>query len=175
MKGMGLRALVAASAATMFLGLACGSSNANMPQTKTVKVSKTVVTRPPVTPVAVNTCTVPAESHAFFAFDSAALNSLDQPELADMAKCLTQGPLQQATITITGHCDPRGGVPFNQQLGMQRANAVAQLLQDAGVDASRITVKSDGKAGASTKEADWPYDRRVDIQVSSSSMNGIKQ
>jgi len=175
MKGIGLRAL-AASAATMFLVLACSSSTASMPQTKTVKVSKTVVTQPPpVTPVAVSVCAVPADNHAFFAYDSSSLNSLDEPDLTDMAKCLSQGPLQQATITITGHCDPRGGVPFNEQLGMQRANTVAKLLQDGGVDASRITVKSDGKAGASTKEADWPYDRRVDIQISSPSMNGINQ
>ena len=181
MKGICTRALTAASVAALLVGFGCSGNQtaAKAPMNRTVKVTKTTITETPpavvVVPVAVESCSVPAESHAFFAFAKYDLNKLDEPELADIAYCLTQGPLRQATVTLTGHADPKGSGPFNMKLGTERADTVAKYLEDHGVDSSRITVKSDGKAGASSDPADWPYDRRVDIVVSSSSMRGITQ
>lgn len=175
MKGIATRALTAASVAVMMVGLGCHKTHTTA-MSRTVKVTKTtVVEKPAPVKVAMEACSVPGESHAFFAYDSYALNKLDEPELADIAYCLSQGPLKDATITLIGHCDPRGGVPFNEKLGMERANEVAHYLEAHGVESSRITVKSVGKAGASMDKADWPYDRRVDIEVTSKGMRGISQ
>ena len=162
-------ALVAGSALVGAVG--CGNSHAKAPEAETrVEVSRTVVQTPPPTrvvviPVVLSTCSVPAESHASFEFSSDEISKLDEPELTDIAACLTHGPLEAATIQLVGHTDPRGSQAFNKQLGMSRAEHVAKFLEAHGVDKSRISVSSMGKEGAAKAKKDWPGDRRVDISV----------
>lgn len=50
-----------------------------------------------------------------------------------------------ANITVVGFADELGGTAYNQSLSTKRAEAVKQLLVDAGVDASRISTEGRGE------------------------------
>ncbi|MBK8921164.1 MAG: OmpA family protein [Saprospirales bacterium] len=52
-----------------------------------------------------------------------------------------------ATFTVVGHTDDVGEPAENIQLGMGRAKAIARILTDNGIAASRIKVESKGEAG----------------------------
>ncbi len=68
------------------------------------------------------------------------------------------------SIVIEGHCDERGSKSYNKKLGKKRAEAVKAYFVKNGVKASKITVKSYGKAlpvdTAHTEEA-WAKNRRA--------------
>ncbi len=132
---------------------------------ETIYIAEVPLPAPEVQPVLVETCSVPEQSDVFFAYDSADLTAVDTPQLSDIASCLTTGALAGTTITLVGHADPRGGVEFNQKLGMSRAEMTAKYLEKLGVDPSRITVKSMGKTGANPDPKEWAHDRRVDILI----------
>jgi outer membrane protein OmpA-like peptidoglycan-associated protein len=103
---------------------------------------------------------------AFFEFDSAQVETADSGVLAQLATCVTSGPLQGQRLELVGHADPRGPDEYNAKLGRSRAQSVAEFLVGRGVMNSNIAVSSDGEAGADpTTPAEWPYDRRVDIRV----------
>lgn len=165
------KALTVLVGGAMVTAVGCSNTPAKTPETTTrVEISKTIVETPPPTtvyviPVVLSTCSVPAESHASFEFSSVAIDKLDEPELTDIASCLTHGPLQAATVQLVGHTDPRGSKAFNEQLGMNRAEHVAKFLEAHGVASSRISVSSKGKEDAAAAKKDWPGDRRVDISI----------
>ncbi len=73
------------------------------------------------------------------------------------------------TVRLTGHADPRGRVRDNRNLGMLRAEAVAQQLLRFGVPAARIRrVSSGGEAAAARAHpapADYAWYRFVFIEV----------
>ena len=49
-----------------------------------------------------------------------------------------------ATILIEGHTDNTGSVAQNQLLSLQRANAIANYLQQMGIASTRIQTKGLG-------------------------------
>lgn len=157
--------------ASIFATVGCGNTPAKTPEATTVVESEsvTVVTPPPtkvyVIPIVLDSCAVPAESHASFEFAADTVENADEPELTDIAACLTKGALGTATVQLVGHTDPRGSQAFNQQLGMSRAEHVAKFLEAHGVAADRIAVSSKGKEDAGMTEKDWPGDRRVDVSI----------
>ena len=51
----------------------------------------------------------------------------------------------ELTITIEGHCDPRGTREYNLALGERRAYSVKNFLASLGVSENRISVISYGK------------------------------
>lgn len=101
----------------------------------------------------------------FFAFDSSDTRGADQPTMQLLADCMTTGPLKGKSIKLIGHTDPRGTPGYNLKLGLERADKVKQYLVTRGIDASRITTTSLGEDEASPSPADWPKDRRVEIQL----------
>ena len=65
------------------------------------------------------------------------------------------------SITISGYCDERGGIEYNQALGERRANALKSSLQKLGVDA-KVKVISYGKEKALVEghnETAWAQNR----------------
>lgn len=75
----------------------------------------------------------------------------------------------QIRATLIGHTDPRGSVAYNLALGRRRARAVYDFLVTAGVDTSRLSFASEGKAapvaiGNGVRE--HALNRRVEIQYS---------
>ena len=80
----------------------------------------------------------------FFDYDKADIRpGVDSQNVQADAQFLQQHP--NMMITIEGHCDERGSTDYNLTLGNERASAVAQALQKAGVPASQMRVVTFGK------------------------------
>src|SRR5690242_10013284 len=52
-----------------------------------------------------------------FDFDSADILEADRQVLAQVARCLTSGPLKGRSIELVGRADPRGETEYNMVLG----------------------------------------------------------
>jgi peptidoglycan-associated lipoprotein len=101
-----------------------------------------------------------------FAFDQSAITQEDRDVLAQVAQCLTTGPLKGKTAKLVGRADPRGTVAYNMALGERRANAVMSYLEGLGVPASELRDTSRGALDATGDDsAAWKLDRRVDIDI----------
>jgi peptidoglycan-associated lipoprotein len=105
---------------------------------------------------------------AFFAFDSAKLESLDAKPLSDVAACFTTGPMKGKSLKLIGRADPRGEHEYNMVLGQSRADTVSSFLRGKGLGDSHISTTSRGAINArGTDEAGWSKDRRVDVMLGS--------
>jgi outer membrane protein OmpA-like peptidoglycan-associated protein len=100
-----------------------------------------------------------------FDYDSAELNADAEATIAALADCFINGPLLDREMVVIGHADPRGPDDYNRELGMSRAEAVAQALTREGLANTRIDVESHGEAHAHADPDEWPDDRRVDVRV----------
>lgn len=78
-----------------------------------------------------------------FAFDSPALTAAARRILARKAAFLQAQP--SAGVVIEGHCDIRGAVAYNQDLGRLRAESVKRFLVSRGVAVHRIRIVSHGE------------------------------
>lgn len=73
-----------------------------------------------------------------------------------------------ASVSVIGHTDTAGDKDANTQLGLLRAQAIAQLLKQKGVRALEVTVASHGERNLLVKTPDnvpEPKNRRVEITV----------
>jgi len=71
-------------------------------------------------------------------------------------------------VRIVGGADPRGDAQYNLQLSQRRAQAVAAVLLDAGVDAARLDVQGLGAMDATSSTPDpdgWAFARRVTVTL----------
>jgi peptidoglycan-associated lipoprotein len=100
---------------------------------------------------------------AHFATDSWQIRAADSAQLKADAESLKSHP--EVKIVVVGHCDPRASERYNRRLGLRRAEAARDFLVAVGVDASRISVRSDGeKRPISTKPDEFWLDRRVEFE-----------
>lgn len=103
---------------------------------------------------------------AYFAFDSAHLKPDDTRVLDQVVTCFVSGPLKGRTVKLVGHADPRGGSDYNMTLGQSRADAVAQYMDNKGLDKAKTESTSRGAMDATgTDEPGWARDRRVDVML----------
>ena len=58
---------------------------------------------------------------------------------------LLKNTYKDSSVLIEGHCDERGTVEYNLELGKRRAQAVKDYLVDLGIEESRIHIVSYGK------------------------------
>lgn len=79
-----------------------------------------------------------------FGFDKATLSDQAAASLQPLVDRLLRH--EEATATIVGHTDSKGPAAYNQKLSVERAQAVADVFLDAGIDASRLTVEGKGEA-----------------------------
>ncbi len=101
-------------------------------------------------------------SHIFFDFDRYAIRSDAVPMLEANARIL-KNEHQDADVLIEGHCDERGTVEYNLELGKRRAQSVKDYLVDLGVQESRIRIVSYGKERPFCTESEpscWAQNRR---------------
>jgi peptidoglycan-associated lipoprotein len=106
------------------------------------------------------------QMQASFDFDSAALQDEDKKLLAEVGKCLTDGPLRGRSVTLIGRADARGESEYNMTLGESRAHAVNRYMVDLGVGKDKMKSTSRGEMDATgTNEEGWRKDRRVDIEL----------
>jgi peptidoglycan-associated lipoprotein len=101
-----------------------------------------------------------------FSFDSTELPPADRDVLAQVAKCLTTGPLKGQAVQLVGRADPRGEPEYNMGLGGRRAQTVKSYLTGLGVDSNKLPETSRGELDATgTDETGWAIDRRVDLKL----------
>jgi len=95
------------------------------------------------------------------------------PRYADninsLAKTLTADP--NTKVTLAGFADPRGNKEVNDRLARERAEAVASILRDRGVNPDQIQVQAwpgtSGKHMAGKRsQAQLQLDRRVEAYIS---------
>ncbi|MER2490586.1 sortase-associated OmpA-like protein PdsO [Catenovulum sediminis] len=66
-----------------------------------------------------------------------------QKQLVGISRLLHAIP--DLKISLDGFADNRGGAKYNQQLALERAQAVAQVLQSLGVETNRIKLQAIGE------------------------------
>jgi outer membrane protein OmpA-like peptidoglycan-associated protein len=100
-----------------------------------------------------------------FDFNKADIKPESDPQLAEMAKFLTQNPALKAFII--GHTDNKGTLDYNVNLSNRRATAVVQALATKyRIDANRLTARGLGPlAPASTNRTEdgRTKNRRVEL------------
>jgi OOP family OmpA-OmpF porin len=92
------------------------------------------------------------ESSINFQAGSTEVPSTDRPMLQQAASLIKQLPAG-TVIQISGYADTTGDPAANTQLSQQRADAVRQLLVDAGVNPAMLVARGHGSAMASTDSA----------------------
>ena len=65
-----------------------------------------------------------------------------------------------AQVQIEGHCDERGSLDYNVELGQERADAARDFFVRNGIEASRITTVSYGAIPGQSK-TNWPSNRKA--------------
>lgn len=88
------------------------------------------------------------------------------PVLEQLRGALTNYPAPE--ISVIGHTDRVGSLEDNDRLSLQRAQTVRDLLVQAGVDASTITIAGRGEREPAVPTADevpMAQNRRVEINL----------
>lgn len=73
-----------------------------------------------------------------------------------------------SAVSVTGHTDTVSGARWNEQLGLMRAQAIADLLKARGLEVIELKVQSHGERNLLVKTPDdtpEPRNRRVEIIV----------
>ena len=101
-----------------------------------------------------------------FATDSAALRPDLQSDLVAVANNLQNYP--DSTVQVIGHTDNTGDAAYNQNLSVQRAGSVTNVLAGAGVAASRLQPIGRGEdqpIASNLTEEGKAQNRRVEIVI----------
>ena len=101
-----------------------------------------------------------------FDFDRFALLPADRDVLAQVAACITIGPLAGGSVALVGRADSRGTEEYNLGLGMHRAESVRDYLERLGVADRQLRESTRGALDATgADEVGWRSDRRVDLEL----------
>jgi outer membrane protein OmpA-like peptidoglycan-associated protein len=71
-------------------------------------------------------------------------------------------------VSVVGHTDTTGTSSSNNQLGLRRAQRVADILKSMGIDAAVLSIESHGETDLLVRTADGvaePRNRRVEVIV----------
>lgn len=101
-----------------------------------------------------------------FEFESDTLTKASAALIPEILESVKAFPAPE--VVIIGHTDTMGDAKSNLALGLKRANAVRNILTQAGLSASLIDVTSHGEADLLVKTRDntpEPRNRRVEITV----------
>lgn len=88
-------------------------------------------------------CNVIELKSVYFAIESAVLSDYAKRALDASVSILARDP--EVQIEVGGHTDSSGPEDYNMKLSVRRAESVRQYLEQAGVDASRLTVRGYGE------------------------------
>lgn len=102
----------------------------------------------------------------YFKHDSAELTAESRTRLKDVMRSTRErAPVD---VSVVGHTDTVGDRPYNYQLSLKRAKAVAALLAAEGLDPSILEITSHGKDNPLIPTGDQvsePRNRRVEVTV----------
>ncbi|EOR03796.1 hypothetical protein F896_03332, partial [Acinetobacter genomosp. 15BJ] len=79
----------------------------------------------------------------FFAFDRSDANAIE-PSSTNLATMVSAIQQSQNLVIVSGYADRLGKFAYNQDLSSHRANTVAQLLVQQGVEPKRIQLQVSG-------------------------------
>ena len=99
-----------------------------------------------------------------FDFDKAAIQPDSNALLDDIATTLKHFPKWR--VRITGHTDSTGDAAYNEELSMNRANAIKHALVERGIDAVRLETLGAGEkqpVGSSDTPEGQALNRRVEL------------
>lgn len=117
---------------------------------------------PAVTIMSVNVDCPQADVH--FETGLAELDATDKSDLDSLATCL-QGTAKKEDVRITATTDPRGSERYNEDLSRQRAQAVADYLQQKGVKADNFQIRARGEQGMiEDVPMLWPLQREATVE-----------
>ena len=83
------------------------------------------------------------KDRVFFALGKSKISAAESAAVKAQSAWLKAYP--QTSVTVEGHCDPRGSRAYNLGLGNHRAVAVKNALTKGGVEKTRIKTISYGK------------------------------
>ncbi|OYX83629.1 MAG: flagellar motor protein MotB [Flavobacteriales bacterium 32-34-25] len=89
--------------------------------------------------------------NVYFDFNSSKPTNASLSGVDFLIKYLKNNPSKSADII--GYADEVGNSSYNQQLSQQRAEAVKNIVTNAGIDASRLTVKGNGEDASVNKNS----------------------
>jgi peptidoglycan-associated lipoprotein len=102
----------------------------------------------------------------YFDFDKYDLREDTITVLKGNAQWLRENPTFK--ITLEGHCDERGTIEYNLELGAKRANAVQDYLANLGLESEQFKMISYGEerpADPGHNEEAWTKNRRVEFVI----------
>jgi len=102
----------------------------------------------------------------YFDFDEAALRDDTIASLKSNAAWLRAHPTYK--VVIEGHCDERGTIEYNLELGDRRARATVEYLVSLGVSPSqmrKITYGEERPADPGHDEGAWALNRRAQFTL----------
>lgn len=105
-------------------------------------------------------------STVYFDFDKYDLREDTIATLKENAQWLRDNPKYK--IMLEGHCDERGTIEYNLELGAKRANAVQSYLGKLGLEPERFKMISYGEerpADMGHNEEAWSKNRRVEFII----------
>lgn len=110
---------------------------------ETAPVAPVVKEKPEVKPAPNPVMPMIATENIFFAISKWDIRKEEAVKIERMIEFLKSHP--EAKATITGHADAgTGNHTLNARYAERRAQSVAKAITDAGIDASRLTVSSEG-------------------------------
>lgn len=112
----------------------------------------------------INPLVAPANQTYYFVFDSSSIRPQDLKAMNIQANYLATHP--NAKVRLEGNADNRGSREYNIGLGWRRDQAVARVLEQAGVAPKQLDMVSYGKehpAVFGNNERAWRLNRRVHL------------
>jgi outer membrane protein OmpA-like peptidoglycan-associated protein len=107
------------------------------------------------------------ETNVLFRTAAASINPMQLPALRKIGALAASLP-PGAKVRIDGYADPRGPASFNDDLSLQRAEAVALALQSAGCPQDRLVIEGHGSSGSTRARGDldaYALERRVTVRL----------
>lgn len=102
----------------------------------------------------------------YFAFDSAEVDGAGRALIDRAIAAAQRSGLNE--FSVTGHTDRAGSTDYNAHLSLQRAEAVAEVLQGRGIESHNIFLAGRGESETAVPTADGvreQQNRRVEIVV----------
>ncbi len=102
----------------------------------------------------------------YFETDSSRPNTESLKMIPEILRVI--GERKSNDISVVGHSDATGNRDYNIKLSLARAQAIARLLTEAGVDPGAIEITSHGKDNPLVPTPDntpEPKNRRVEVTV----------
>jgi outer membrane protein OmpA-like peptidoglycan-associated protein len=100
------------------------------------------------------------------------------PDIAHQIQVIAQAVTKTPSLKVRldGYADPRGGDELNMKLSQDRANAVRDLLLEAGVAADALEVNAYGKTQSVATDSDgYALERRVRLTLQMDSPAAVAQ